>query len=439
MLNISVKTHRDFLPAKASGQKLFAMMKVRPTKEVSLTKPKTSFVFVIDTSGSMTEMSGTKSKIEIVVESLLTLVRSGTLGADDYISIIQFDSSASILIDLTSADNVVELESAIAKLKDFSGGTLLGLGLQQALSVLEKENMVSCRAFMFTDGQTSDEDKCRELAQQFQKNNIPITSLGVGNFNEDLLINLSDITAGRCFHVIEDAKQSGNNTVLIEKLPAVLADEFGQAQGDVITNLSIAVSTVKGVKLSRVLRAYPDQADFPVSADGTAALGNATSNDETVFILDFDVDERPPAKARVAQFGLTYDVPGQNRRGEVDPQSLIVQFVEGQAGAAQVDPEVMGYMQQCNIAQIVSQATREENPEKAEQLLETARRMTVRLGNTELADSLTTAQEELRKTRKISAGTRKTVKIGSKGKTVKMVDDINEDLSEEQIRHMSGT
>jgi Ca-activated chloride channel family protein len=170
-------------------------------------------------------------------------------------------------------------------------------------------------------------------------------------------------------------------------------------------------------------------------------LGNAAANDETVFILEFALESRAASRVRIAQIGLTYDVPGQNRRGELPPQNLVAQFVAGQDFSAQVDAEVMGYVQQCNIAQLVSEATKvvDKNPQKAEELLETARRMTQRLGNEAMTTSLTEAQNELRKTRRISPGTSKTIKMGSKGKTVRMGGDVNDQLSEEQIRQISGT
>jgi len=79
------------------------------------------------------------------------------------------------------------------------------------------------------------------------------------------------------------------------------------------------------------------------------------------------------------------------------------------------------------------------NPQRASELLETAHRMTQRIGNQAMTESLAEAQDELRKTRQISSGTRKTIKMGSKGKTVRMSDDINDELSEEQIRMASGT
>jgi Ca-activated chloride channel family protein len=81
----------------------------------------------------------------------------------------------------------------------------------------------------------------------------------------------------------------------------------------------------------------------------------------------------------------------------------------------------------------------ESNPQQAEKLLETARRITVQIGNDAMLESLNEGIEELRKTRQISSGTRKTVKMGSRGKTVKMGDDLNDDLSEETIRKLTGT
>jgi Ca-activated chloride channel family protein len=54
--------------------------------------------------------------------------------------------------------------------------------------------------------------------------------------------------------------------------------------------------------------------------------------------------------------------------------------------------------------------------------------------------SLNQASDELRKTRSISANTRKTVKMGSRGKTVKMDSDINDQIgSDADIRNLTGT
>jgi len=439
MLNVQIAPHREFLPCDAAEQKLFVMLKLRPTKEVANTRPSTTFVFLIDTSGSMYEVVGDRTKIEIVMESLNRLIHSGKLGASDRIAIVQFDDSASTIIGLTPATQISQLESAIERLLDSSGGTRMGLGLRGALSLLSGQNMTIRRTVLFTDGQTFDEDVCRAIASEFATNNVPITALGVGEFNEDLLNHLSDTTGGSQMHIVAE-ENHGGLAVSITNLPDTIIQEFSEAKKEVITNLALTIKTVKGVKLTRIVRVYPTLAEFPLTQE-PYPLGNAVGNDETIFILEFSIESRAASRVRIAQMGLTYDVPGQNRRGELPPANLLVQFVTGQV-AAQVDPEVMSYVQQSNISQLVNQATRvaESNPQKAEELLETARKMTVRIGNDAMTESLNQAKDELRKTRKISDGTRKTVKMGSKGKTVKMGGDINDDqLSEEQIRKLSGT
>jgi len=460
MLNVQIAPHREFLPADSSEQKLFVMLKLRPKKEVANTRPPTTFVFLIDTSGSMREVvvgevvptgntfmvdgqeymgvTGGETKIGIVIESLNRLIHSGKLTASDRIAIVKFDDSASTLIGLTPATQTSQLESAIEQLREFSGGTRMGAGLRGALSLLSGQNMTIRRTLLFTDGQTFDEDVCRATASEFASNNTPITALGVGEFNENLLTYLSDTTGGIPLHIVAE-ENPGGAAVSISKLPDTIIQEFTQAQQEVITNLALTVKTVKGVKLTRIVRAYPSQAEFSLTQD-PYPIGNAVGNDETVFILEFSIESRVASRVRIAQLGLTYDVPGQNRRGELPPANLLVQFVAGQV-AAQVDQEVMGYVQQCNISQLVGDATRiaESNPQKAQELLETARRMTVRIGNDAMTQSLNQAQDELRKTRRLSDGTRKTVKMGSKGKTVKMGGDINDELSEEQIRNLSGT
>ncbi|KZL51552.1 hypothetical protein A2T98_01440 [Nodularia spumigena CENA596] len=460
-LNLAIRPHREFMPAETAGQKLFLMLKLRPTKDVAAIPPSTTFTFVIDTSGSMyeivagdttptgktytvdvkeyTQVTGGKSKIDIVSESLLALIRSGRLGASDRIAIVQFDDTASQIIGLTSATEINKLEDAIAQLCNFSGGTRMGLGLRRTLEMLSDQQMTVRRTLLFTDGQTFDDDQCRAIASDFATNNIPITALGVGeDFNEDLLTHLSDSTGGTLLYIVPG--NAIGTQVSILDLPHKIIDEYTQAQQEVITNLALTIKTVKGVELTRIVRAYPTQAEFPLNQD-PHPIGNAAANDETIFILEFSMNSRPASRVRIAQLGLTYDVPGQKIRGELPPENVVVQFVPGQGGAAQVDQEVMDYLQQCNISHIIDQATKiaEQDPQKAEQLLDTARRMTVKIGNQAMAESLNGAQEELRKTRKISAGTRKTVKMGAKGKTVKMSSDINEQLSEAEMRKLTGT
>ncbi|BAQ60133.1 hypothetical protein GM3708_539 [Geminocystis sp. NIES-3708] len=460
-LIVEITPHREFLAADTAEQKLFIMVKLRPTKEVGNTRPSTAVSLLIDTSGSMyeivsgnaqatgnfitsdgnqyQEVIGGKSKIDVVIESLNNLIDSGLLNQEDRVCLIQFDDKASTLINLTPATQKQDLKNAIARLKEFSGGTCMGRGMEEALGILKQQSMTNRKAIIFTDGQTFDEFECQELAKNFAENGISITALGIGEYNEDLLINLSDTTAGKVYHIVQ--KEAKGTQIPVDKVPQTIFEEYQQTISEVINNLAMGIKTVKGVEVSRITKVYPDQAEFPLNQQ-PYHIGSATGKDETIFILEFDVDSRASSRVRLAQLGLTYDVPAQNRRGELTPQNIVVQFLAGQGATAAVDQEVMGYVQQRNISKLIDDATKiaEQNPELAEQKMETARRLTVKIGNQDMLESLNEGIIELRKTRKISSGTRKTVKMGAKGKTVKMsTTQMSETLSDEQIRQITGT
>lgn len=436
-LQFAIAPHREYLPAQSSEQHLFVMLRLRPTREVAQTRPDTAFSAIIDTSGSMNDkVAGSKTKIDIVIESLESLVNAPNRHPRDRLSLIQFDTNASEVLPLTALTETQKIKDALKLLRGFSGSTYLENGLRIALGRLSELQMTNRHILIFTDGLAFDEDACLELVQKFSSENIPITAIGVGDeFNEDLLNHLSDAAGGRAFHVV-----TGNavgTEVAIADLPNTVLEEFALAQTEVITNLSLGIKTVQGVKLQRVMRAYPSFTEFSTETI-PCAIGNASAIDETVMILEFSIGARPPSRLRIAQVGITYDVPGANHVGELPPQDLVVQFVDGDEFAVQVDPDVMHYVQQCNLDRMVNEATKiaESNPEKAEQLLENARRMTQKIGNASLSESLLTAQDELRKTRQISSGTRKTIKMGSKGKTIKMEGGFDEEplISEEEIQ-----
>jgi Ca-activated chloride channel family protein len=55
MLNVTLTPHREFLPADSPAQKLFIMLKLRPTKEVANTRPSTTFTLMRQEGSRCTE------------------------------------------------------------------------------------------------------------------------------------------------------------------------------------------------------------------------------------------------------------------------------------------------------------------------------------------------------------------------------------------------
>ena len=81
------------------------------------------------------------------------------------------------------------------------------------------------------------------------------------------------------------------------------------------------------------------------------------------------------------------------------------------------------------------------DPHQAARTLQVARGMTQRLGNRAMTVALARAEEELRGNGTISAGTRKTIKVGARTQTMKVggPDTTPQNVpSQEEIRRLTG-
>ncbi len=445
MIQVGLTPHRTYLRASPEGgtetQKLFLLAQLTPQ---ITTRAPLALTFIVDTSGSMREkVSGGKTKLELTVQALQNLVQSSDLSAQDSVAVVQFDDDASTLTPPTS--NRQAMSSAVEALRKHSGGTMMGLGLLEALSHTVSGNK-NKRVMLLTDGATFDEDACRAVTNTYVAQNITITSLGVGDeFNEDLMGEISDRTGGRVIHIVgQNAKPPAS--VLADNLDEVLGEEFKRAASEVVTNLEFTLRGVKGVTLDRVTRVYPFLAECEMTrfeGGAKARAGNLESKDQTAFLLELTLPPRPPARVRIAQIGLTYDMPGEGTRGEIPPVDVVVEFSFDENATAAVNPTVMGYVQQRNLEGLVKQAAQEaqSNPQAAAKTIEIARAMTVRLGNSAMTQVLDQAKAEIESGQGMSAGTAKTIKMGAKTQTIKVGGPQGGPSglpSDEEIRKLTG-
>ena len=82
-------------------------------------------------------------------------------------------------------------------------------------------------------------------------------------------------------------------------------------------------------------------------------LGNAAHGEETTFIVECTLPERPSNRMRIAQLGLTYQVPGTDYRGEAVPVDVVVEYTTDQARLAELDHGVLQWVQQRNVEGII--------------------------------------------------------------------------------------
>jgi Ca-activated chloride channel homolog len=456
MLNVTVRAHRPYLRAGAGGQKLFVMIKLLPTPEAGRSRPRLGLALVIDTSGSMREPApGTSpelvptdpvtvdgktynatfrgtTKIDVAMEAARRLVENAQLQPTDSVSLIQFDDRSEVVSSGQIGEARAQLGAAIDRLRQFSGGTQMAAGLRNAQAELQKHADATRTVLLLTDGLAVDEEECRRAAAALAELRARIIALGVGEeYNEDLLAELCSITQGKPYDFRD-----------MTTLPQIFEDELGSATRQVVSDVQLTFKAVRDVRVASAVRVYPSLAELNM-AQSPLQLGSLEAGDHTVFLLELDIPERPPVRARLAQIGLTYWVPAESYRGEVAPMDLTVEFTTDEVLAASVDSEVMGYVQQRNIDNLVRQATEQArtNPEQAARTFQVAKSMTQRLGNRAMTMALGKAEEELRSSGTISIGTRKTVKLGARTQTMKVgpAGDTPDNLpSQEEIRRLTG-
>jgi len=455
-LQSDVCSHRPYLRASAGAQKLFLMLKLLPTPEAANARPDVSVAVVIDTSGSMREPApGTtpelvrtdpvtidgktynatysgSSKLDVTMEAARRLVESEHLRPDDHVSLIHFDDQSDVLAAEKVGEGRSRLAQAIDRRHEYSGGTQMASGLRDVEAELRGQRDDTRTVLLLTDGRAIDEEECREAASALAALRARIIALGVGEeYNEDLLSDLASATGGKPYDFRD-----------MTVLPEIFDAELGAATRQVITDVEATVKTVRDVKLVSVARVYPSLADLD-AAQAPLLLGSLEAGDHTIFIVEFDVPERPAVRARLAQIGVTYRVPGQGYRGEIPPVDVTVEYTTDETLASSVDPEVMGYVQQRNVDSRVRQARQqaESNPEQAVKTLRIARSMTQRLGNRGMTVALGKAEDELRSRGMIAIGTRKTIKLGARTQTMKVGpdDDLPQNVpSQDEIRRLTG-
>lgn len=436
MLNIVLKPHRTHLKAQTSEpQKLFVMLRLIPERQIANARPPLALALVIDTSGSMRDEVDNTIKLERAIEAAHKLIDDPALAPEDKLTIIQFDDESKVLLPLSPLTRN-KAHQVVDSLRQYSGGTEMGKGMQNALKELSKEPAeVTKRLILLTDGQTFDEPLCRTLATQLAETNTPIISIGIGEeYNEELLKELADVTNGRWLHLQN-----------MQQLDQFFSEEVHQAVREVVTDLQLKIAAVKGVTLDSISRVYPNIVDIPLT-NQPYRLGNIQAGDYTVFILEFTVSGIPrlPSRARLVQFNLWASVPGlRQRQIEFPSKELFITFTQDETAIAQVDPEVLDYVQQKNVDRLVTQATKlaaQGKTEEARKTLQMAQGMTQRLNNPSATRLLQNALEELNRTGTISAETRRTLRAGGRTMTVKSgkTAPLEEGLSEEEIRRLTG-
>jgi len=179
-----------------------------------------SLVFVVDVSGSMAQ----GGRIELLKEGLIDLLYR--LNGEDRVGLVTFESTATVVLPLTSLERRSDIERAITALTP-RGSTNAADGLRLAYRILDEEfdSERTNRVLLCSDGVANtgvtDADEILRLIKTNTGRGIFLTSLGVGmgNYNDALLEQLANEGDGNYYYVDtpEEAKR-----VLVERYVGTL-------------------------------------------------------------------------------------------------------------------------------------------------------------------------------------------------------------------------
>ncbi len=165
------------------------------------TGPKIALAIVVDRSGSMTGL-----KLETTLNAARAAVAS--LGDDDLVTVITFDTDASMVVRLQRVGNHrADIAAAIATIQA-GGGTNIYPALDQAYQTLAVVRAPSRHVILLSDGQAP-YDGIPELAAEMKAQGISVSTIGIGDADRNLMNMIAEGSGGRLYMVDDLQKLDG--------------------------------------------------------------------------------------------------------------------------------------------------------------------------------------------------------------------------------------
>lgn len=364
-IHIERMMYRSSVSVSGDSAASYALVKLIPAGE-STTKPMgLNVALVLDVSGSMYEEDGTgKSRLTRIQEAAHAAIQK--LKPEDTLSIVAFAHDAQVILPATSMSEKDKVEEVLSKIDRFEvdpGGTSMDQGIALGLGEIEKNTGTGklSQMVVLTDGETSGEHMCKQLAQQAAQKKIHFTVMGVGTeWNSSLIKDLARLAEGKWYYI--DVNQAS-------EAERIFVEEFEQLAATGFLNVELLIKPFKDIKIKRVRQVVPEIKELKLTeADGqplVATLGTLERDKPTRYVLDLSLPKRPDGKFAIASLEVTFDT-GTGKRESSGPVSLEVTYSGGQQGY--VNAEVAKHIDEVQLFEqnkMLQQAIADNKQEEA--------------------------------------------------------------------------
>jgi Ca-activated chloride channel family protein len=363
--------HRNSIAVQGESVASYALIKVIPAGPAATQPLGLNLALVLDVSGSLDEADGTGlSRLKRIQQAAISAIEK--LKPADRLAVVAFAHNAQVVLPSTTLSDTATIIDVIQRIDMFDvdpGGTAMDQGLTLALGEVEQQvrqpGQLS-QVVVLTDGETSGENVCRQLAQQAAEKKIHLSLMGVGTeWNSSLIKDLARLSEGKWYYI--DVNEA-------QEVQRIFLEEFGQLAAAGFANVEMHLRPVKDVKVKRVRQVVPEIKELEVTEPEDrhliASLGTLERDSPRRYILDLSLPRRPDGKYVIAQLEVSFD-PGTGQRESTGVVPLEMQYTA--AGHGYINAEVAKHIDEVQIFELNSnlqKAIASENKDEAKRVAE---------------------------------------------------------------------
>jgi Ca-activated chloride channel family protein len=370
-IHVERMMYRNSIAVPGDSAASYALVKLIPTGEGANVPLPLNLALVLDISGSMYEEDGTgKSRLLRIQEAAHTAIQK--LRPEDTLAIVAFGADARVLLPATSLQEKERIEEVVDRIDRYDvdpAGTAMDEGIRLGLGEVEKSADAGrlSQVVVLTDGETSGETICRQLAQQAAEKHIHFTVMGIGTeWNASLLKDLARLAEGKWYYIDESEKESAERIFL---------EEFGRMASAGFTNVELHLWPVKDVRVKRARQVVPEIKELNLSETDErhliASLGTLEFDKTSRYILDLSLPKRPDGNYVILQMDVSYALGG-GRRESTGKVPLQIQYTE--SGQGYINAEVARHIDEVQIYELnknLQQAIVSNDQAEAQRVAET--------------------------------------------------------------------